>query len=150
MRCSFEETVDVLLQAAGHAERDPICGVSEDIMLGQLPRIGTGAFPRRRPATVRLVRVKAQCLRRTRPVRPGIPRPAPNIHPVLPSNTLRPPQVIHRRRRATVRHLPPTARRLRVISPAVQCRPEHTVQPVRAILQSLYLIFILIILYLFN
>ena len=44
MRCSFEETVDVLLEAAGHAERDPIRGVSEHIMLGQLPRIGTGAF----------------------------------------------------------------------------------------------------------
>ena len=138
MRCSFEETVDVLLQAAGHAEMDPTCGVFEDIILGQLPRIGTGAFPRRRPATVRLVRVKAQCLRRTRPVRPGIPRPAPNIHPVLPSNTLRPPQVIHRRRRATVRHLPftvqrrpMTAQQVRLIPPPnIRQRPPRIRPPV--------------------
>ncbi|XP_057378836.1 DNA-directed RNA polymerase II subunit RPB1-like [Daphnia carinata] len=44
MRCSFEETVDVLLEAAGHAEVDPLRGVSENIILGQLPRMGTGCF----------------------------------------------------------------------------------------------------------
>lgn len=44
MRCSFEETVDVLLDAASHAEVDPLRGVSENIILGQLPRMGTGAF----------------------------------------------------------------------------------------------------------
>ncbi|PBC25443.1 DNA-directed RNA polymerase II subunit RPB1 [Apis cerana cerana] len=42
MRCSFEETVDVLLDAASHAEVDPMRGVSENIIMGQLPRIGTG------------------------------------------------------------------------------------------------------------
>lgn len=41
-RCSFEETVDVLLDAASHAEVDPMRGVSENIIMGQLPRIGTG------------------------------------------------------------------------------------------------------------
>ncbi|CAG2112106.1 unnamed protein product, partial [Medioppia subpectinata] len=44
MRCSFEETVDVLIDAASHAEVDHLRGVSENIMLGQLSKIGTGAF----------------------------------------------------------------------------------------------------------
>ena len=44
MRCSFEETVDILLEAAAHSEVDNIKGVSENIMLGQLMRGGTGAF----------------------------------------------------------------------------------------------------------
>ncbi|KAG1660851.1 DNA-directed RNA polymerase II subunit RPB1 [Nymphon striatum] len=44
MRCSFEETVDVLLDAAAHAEFDPMKGVSENIMLGQLGKMGTGCF----------------------------------------------------------------------------------------------------------
>lgn len=42
MRCSFEETVDVLMDAASHAEVDPMRGVSENIIMGQLPRLGTG------------------------------------------------------------------------------------------------------------
>ncbi len=44
MRCSFEETVDVLLDSACHGEVDQMKGVSENIMLGQLARIGTGSF----------------------------------------------------------------------------------------------------------
>lgn len=44
MRCSFEETVDVLNDAAAHAEVDPMRGVSENIIMGQLPRMGTGCF----------------------------------------------------------------------------------------------------------
>ncbi|KAL1464908.1 hypothetical protein WDU94_004513 [Cyamophila willieti] len=44
MRCSFEETVDVLMDAAAHAEADPMRGVSENIIMGQLPRMGTGCF----------------------------------------------------------------------------------------------------------
>ncbi|XP_039954795.1 DNA-directed RNA polymerase II subunit RPB1-like [Bactrocera tryoni] len=44
MRCSFEETVDVLLDAAAHGERDAMRGVSENIIMGQLPHIGTGCF----------------------------------------------------------------------------------------------------------
>lgn len=35
--------MDVLLDAASHAEVDPMRGVSENIIMGQLPRIGTGA-----------------------------------------------------------------------------------------------------------
>lgn len=42
MRCSFEETVDILLDAAVYAETDYLRGVSENIMLGQLAPIGTG------------------------------------------------------------------------------------------------------------
>lgn len=42
MRCSFEETVDVLMDAASHAENDPMRGVSENIIMGQLAKMGTG------------------------------------------------------------------------------------------------------------
>ncbi|CBI18915.3 unnamed protein product, partial [Vitis vinifera] len=42
MRCSFEETVDILLDAAVYAETDFLRGVTENIMLGQLAPIGTG------------------------------------------------------------------------------------------------------------
>ncbi|KAF6715871.1 DNA-directed RNA polymerase II subunit RPB1 [Oryzias melastigma] len=44
MKCSFEETVDVLMEAASHGESDPMKGVSENIMLGQLAPAGTGCF----------------------------------------------------------------------------------------------------------
>ncbi len=44
MKCSFEESVDILLEAACHGEVDPMKGVSENIMLGQLAKIGTGCF----------------------------------------------------------------------------------------------------------
>ena len=44
MRCSFEETVDVLVEAAFHSEIDMLRGVSENIVVGQLPPIGTGCF----------------------------------------------------------------------------------------------------------
>ncbi|KAG9143347.1 hypothetical protein Leryth_022599 [Lithospermum erythrorhizon] len=42
MRCSFEETVDILLDAAVYAESDYLRGVTENIMLGQLAPVGTG------------------------------------------------------------------------------------------------------------
>ncbi|KAG2562256.1 DNA-directed RNA polymerase II subunit RPB1-like [Panicum virgatum] len=44
MRCSFEETVDILLDAAAYSESDYLKGVTENIMLGQLAPIGTGGF----------------------------------------------------------------------------------------------------------
>ncbi|KAK9461884.1 DNA-directed RNA polymerase II subunit RPB1 [Lipomyces oligophaga] len=44
MRCSFEETVEILLEAAAAAEVDDCRGVSENIMLGQLAPLGTGSF----------------------------------------------------------------------------------------------------------
>ena len=36
--------VDVLMEAASHGEVDHLLGVSESIIMGQLPRIGTGCF----------------------------------------------------------------------------------------------------------
>jgi len=44
MRCSFEETVDILLEAAAFSELDNMTGPSENIMLGQFCPIGTGEF----------------------------------------------------------------------------------------------------------
>ncbi|KAL2351157.1 DNA-directed RNA polymerase II subunit [Cryomyces antarcticus] len=42
MRCSFEETVEILLEAAASGELDDCRGVSENVMLGQLAPLGTG------------------------------------------------------------------------------------------------------------
>eukprot|EP00514_Thraustochytrium_sp_LLF1b_P002088 CAMPEP_0184516942 /NCGR_PEP_ID=MMETSP0198_2-20121128/5298_1 /TAXON_ID=1112570 /ORGANISM="Thraustochytrium sp., Strain LLF1b" /LENGTH=1771 /DNA_ID=CAMNT_0026907297 /DNA_START=225 /DNA_END=5540 /DNA_ORIENTATION=- len=43
-RCSFEETVEILMDAASFAESDPLTAVSENILLGQLAPLGTGHF----------------------------------------------------------------------------------------------------------
>jgi len=43
-KCSFEETLDMLLEAAAFSQTDPLTGVSENVMLGQLCRLGTGCF----------------------------------------------------------------------------------------------------------
>eukprot|EP00842_Homolaphlyctis_polyrhiza_P004411 jgi/Hompol1/4971/HPOL_004068-RA len=43
-RASFEETVELLLEAAGLGELDDCKGISENIMLGQLAPLGTGEF----------------------------------------------------------------------------------------------------------
>jgi DNA-directed RNA polymerase II subunit RPB1 len=42
LRCSFEETVDMLMDAAAYAEEEVLKGVTENIMMGQLARVGTG------------------------------------------------------------------------------------------------------------
>ncbi|KZF22033.1 DNA-directed RNA polymerase II largest subunit [Xylona heveae TC161] len=42
MRCSFEETVEILLEAAACGELDDCRGISENVMLGQLAPMGTG------------------------------------------------------------------------------------------------------------
>ena len=42
LRCSFEETPDILCDAACFGERDNGRGVSQNIMTGKLPEIGTG------------------------------------------------------------------------------------------------------------
>ncbi|EJK46059.1 hypothetical protein THAOC_35301 [Thalassiosira oceanica] len=42
LRCSFEETVDMLNDAALYAEEEVLRGVTENIMMGQLARVGTG------------------------------------------------------------------------------------------------------------
>lgn len=44
MRSSFEETVKVLMGAASFGERDPVRGVSANLILGNQARIGTGLF----------------------------------------------------------------------------------------------------------
>jgi len=43
-RASFEETVEILMDAAVFSERDCMDGVSENILLGQFAPIGTGHF----------------------------------------------------------------------------------------------------------
>jgi len=43
-KSSFEETVEILLEASLHNERDSLSGVTENIILGQLAPIGTGSF----------------------------------------------------------------------------------------------------------
>lgn len=43
-QASFEETVDILFRAATYAEKDIMAGVSENLMVGALCPIGTGAF----------------------------------------------------------------------------------------------------------
>jgi len=43
-RCSFEETVEILMDAAAFSESDPLASVSENILLGQLAPLGTGSF----------------------------------------------------------------------------------------------------------
>jgi DNA-directed RNA polymerase II subunit RPB1 len=42
LRASFEETVDMLMDAAVYAEEEILKGVTENIMMGQLARVGTG------------------------------------------------------------------------------------------------------------
>ena len=44
LRASFEETVEQLMEAATFSEKDPLKGVTENIMLGQLCPLGSGMF----------------------------------------------------------------------------------------------------------
>ena len=44
MKCSFEETVDILFDAAVFSDCDAMNGVSDNIVLGQLAPLGTGEF----------------------------------------------------------------------------------------------------------
>jgi DNA-directed RNA polymerase II subunit RPB1 len=43
-KCSFEETVEILLEASFHSEVDYLTGVTENIIMGQLGPFGTGCF----------------------------------------------------------------------------------------------------------
>lgn len=43
-KCSFEETVEILLEAAVFAEVDNLKGITENIIMGQLAPFGTGSF----------------------------------------------------------------------------------------------------------
>ncbi|KIV95877.1 hypothetical protein PV10_03478 [Exophiala mesophila] len=44
MRCSFEQTVEILLEAAAFGELDDCRGVSENLILGQVAPVGTGTM----------------------------------------------------------------------------------------------------------
>ncbi|KAG6372367.1 hypothetical protein JVT61DRAFT_7807 [Boletus reticuloceps] len=44
MRCSFEETVEILMEAAAVGEKDDCHGIVENVMFGQLAPMGIGAF----------------------------------------------------------------------------------------------------------
>lgn len=43
-KCSFEETVDILIKAAVYSVKEPLKGVTENVMMGQLCHLGTGSF----------------------------------------------------------------------------------------------------------
>ena len=43
-KCSFEETVEILYEAAFYAESDSLSGITENIIMGQLAPYGTGSF----------------------------------------------------------------------------------------------------------
>ena len=43
-KATFEETVEILLEAGIFAEKDDLKGISENILLGKLTKIGTGSF----------------------------------------------------------------------------------------------------------
>ena len=43
-KCSFEETVEILYEAAVFAETDYLSGITENIIMGQLAPYGTGSF----------------------------------------------------------------------------------------------------------
>jgi len=43
-KCSFEETVEILLEAAVYSENDTLSGITENILMGQLTPMGTGSF----------------------------------------------------------------------------------------------------------
>ena len=68
MRCSFEETMDVLCEAAGFAQSENARGVSTSIMTGQLASMGTGGcevlFPQERGAgTIQSMRPTGRVMR---------------------------------------------------------------------------------------
>ena len=44
MRSSFEETVEILMEAAAVGERDDCHGIAENVIFGQMAPMGTGAF----------------------------------------------------------------------------------------------------------
>ncbi|CEH14257.1 beta and beta-prime subunits of dna dependent rna-polymerase [Ceraceosorus bombacis] len=44
MRCTFEETVEILMDAASTGTLDDCKGVAENVLLGQMAPMGTGAF----------------------------------------------------------------------------------------------------------
>ena len=76
MRSSFEETVEILMEAAAVGERDDCHGVAENILFGQIAPMGTGAFNvaleattwRTRSGQKRLYDMYTSCPRPPRPL----------------------------------------------------------------------------------
>ena len=77
MRCSFEETVEILMEAAVYAETDRVKGVSENIMLGQLAPLGHRRVRASRTPSARWRRPSAR-RRRCRTARPPAAAAAPS------------------------------------------------------------------------
>ena len=44
MRCTFEETVEILMEAASMGDMDDCKGVGQNVLLGQMAPMGTGSF----------------------------------------------------------------------------------------------------------
>ena len=44
MRCSFEETVEILMEAAAVGEKDDCHGIAENVMFGQMAAMGNRRF----------------------------------------------------------------------------------------------------------
>jgi len=43
-KCTFEETVEIILEGSVFGELDPLGGISENVILGQLGHFGSGCF----------------------------------------------------------------------------------------------------------
>ena len=44
LRASYEQTVDVFMQSAMYSLKDELNGVTQNVMLGQLAKVGTGTM----------------------------------------------------------------------------------------------------------
>ncbi|KAF7373700.1 Beta and beta-prime subunits of DNA dependent RNA-polymerase [Mycena sanguinolenta] len=69
MRYSFEETVEILMEAAAVGEKDDCHGVAENVMFGQMAPMGTDSFEvvldsRDDPLRLELASMTGQCLQR--------------------------------------------------------------------------------------
>lgn len=52
-KCTFEETVEILVEGAVFSQKDTLSGISENVIMGQLGPFGTGSFG---------LQVDAECL----------------------------------------------------------------------------------------
>ncbi|CAG8462663.1 13152_t:CDS:2 [Cetraspora pellucida] len=104
MRCSFEETVEILMEAAAAGEVDDCRGVAENIMLGQVAPLGTGEFD---------VYLDQDMLKTTAPssesAKAGIPfgmsEPRRQLGSMTPSHTINPPMTPYSLGNRTPSHL---------------------------------------------
>jgi DNA-directed RNA polymerase II subunit RPB1 len=52
-KCSFEETVEILLESSLHNEHDQLLGITENIIVGNMSPLGTGFFD---------IKIDAECI----------------------------------------------------------------------------------------